>query len=165
MVEKKLKIQNDLLNELLTKQLKNISNDIKLKYSDIKRISKYLNSSIFDENKCSFWTGYITNEKNISKGVYVNFYFNGSKMALHRLLYSNYVDKLGADEYLKFGCENKGKCCNITHLRKFKYTTQKPIQKPTDNKLSEDDASMNKNNKIKKHANKNRFDDLLLSFD
>lgn len=49
------------------------------------------------------------------------------KAALHRLLYSNFVDHLSEDEYLKFTCDNKGKCCNIYHMKKFKYT--KPIKK------------------------------------
>ena len=34
------------------------------------------------------------------------------------------------DEYLKFSCKNKGKCCSIMHIQKFKYvSTQKSIEK------------------------------------
>jgi hypothetical protein len=68
--------KNNFFKELLTKQLKNICASKKLLFSDIKRISKFLSDTIFDENKCSLWNGYITNEKNQSKGTYINFYFN-----------------------------------------------------------------------------------------
>lgn len=112
---------NELLKELIMKQLKNVSQDKKLQYTDLKRICKYINSSIFDENKCCYWNGYVTNANNSNKGTYVNFYFRKKKAALHRLLYCNFIGDLSDDEYLKFSCENKGNCCNIKHLRKFKY--------------------------------------------
>lgn len=107
--------------ELLVHQLKNVPMQKKLQYNDIKRVSKYVSSSIFDENNCCIWTGYITNSKNKNKGTYINFYFKKKKIALHRLLYINFVGKLQNDEYLKFSCNNKGKCCNIHHMKKFKY--------------------------------------------
>lgn len=107
--------------ELVTKQLKIIPTNKKLQLSDIKRISRHINSSIFDENNCSIWTGYITNNKNELKGMYVNFYFRKKKCALHRLLYSNFIGELMDDEYIKYNCEYKGKCCNIYHMNKFKY--------------------------------------------
>lgn len=112
---------NLLLKELLVKQLKNICPTKKLLFSDIKRISKFLNESIFNENKCSLWHGYITNEKNQTKGTYINFYFNKKKIALHRLLYINYIGEISNDEYIKFSCENKGKCCSIHHMKKYSY--------------------------------------------
>ena len=127
---------NDLLNELLKKQLKTVPLDKKFRYNDLKRLCKYVKSSIFDENVCTLWEGYVTNINNASKGIYINFYFKGKKTALHRLLYINFVGNLLDDEYLKFTCENKGKCCNVQHLKKFAYskprnenvivTTQKP---------------------------------------
>ena len=123
---------SELLTELLQKQLKNVPIDKKLRYADLKRLCKYLNVSIFDENICSLWKGYVTNTKNISKGVYINFYFKGKKTSLHRLLYINFVDNLSVDEYLKFSCEHKGKCCNITHLKKFPY-----LKKPSEPKINE----------------------------
>jgi hypothetical protein len=101
--------------------MNNIATNKKLQLSDIKRISNRINSSIFDENICSVWSGYITNTNNTCKGMYVNFYFRKKKVALHRLLYCNYVGDLNDDEYLKFNCENKGRCCNIHHMNKFKY--------------------------------------------
>ena len=118
--------KNDLLRELISKQLKNVvPPSKKLQYSDLKRICKYIDRSIFldehaDSKNCCLWNGYITNENNSNKGTYVNFFYKNRKMALHRLLYINFVGELLSNEYLKFKCENKGKCCNINHLEKFK---------------------------------------------
>ena len=95
---------------------------------DQKRICKYICSSIFDENVCCIWDGYVTNINNKSKGTYVNFFFGGRKVALHRLLYTNFVEELHDNEYLKFSCENKGRCCNIHHLKKFKYQGEDYLQ-------------------------------------
>ncbi|MCJ7636319.1 MAG: hypothetical protein MUO21_02405 [Nitrososphaeraceae archaeon] len=114
----------EILDELIKKQLKNVSVN-KLSYQDIKRLSKYVKTSIFDENTCSLWNGYVANMTNETKGIYINFYYHGKKIALHRILYVNYVGPLNENEYLKFSCENKGKCCNIKHIQKFKYVTNK----------------------------------------
>lgn len=108
---------NNILTELIKFQSKNIQTDKKLSYNDLVRISKYLNKSIFT-NECSLWNGYITTIKNDDKNSYINFYFNGRKYALHRLLYLNYVGELLESEYIKFNCPNKGKCCNINHFYK-----------------------------------------------
>lgn len=121
----KTKNNDDLFKELLRRQLKNIPIDKKLQYSDIKRICKYIDTSIFDGESCCLWDGYITNINNINKGTYINFYFKKKKVALHRLLYTNFVEDLKKEEYLKFTCENKGRCCNVKHLKKFKYNKQK----------------------------------------
>jgi len=127
-----------LLQELLNKQLKNIPSSKKLQFSDIKRICKYISTSIFDEDNCCNWDGYITNINNKSKGTYVNFFFSGRKVALHRLLYTNFIEELKENEYLKFSCENKGKCCNIHHLKKFKYQGKdEPCEKKKKKKKEE----------------------------
>lgn len=112
---------NEILKELIDKQRKNIPADKKLQYADINRICKYIKQSIFDEGSCCLWVGYVTNVNKSDKGTYVNFYFKKKKAALHRLLYINFVSELTENEYLKFTCENKGTCCNITHLAKFTY--------------------------------------------
>jgi hypothetical protein len=117
------KKSNDFLKELLIKQLSNVNTTKKLTYNDIKRISKFLTSSIFDEVQCSIWNGYITNEKNQIKGTYINFYFNQKKIALHRLLYLNFIGDILNTEYIKFSCVNKGKCCNIHHMKKYSYNS------------------------------------------
>jgi hypothetical protein len=113
-------INNSILSELFVNQLKNINSQKKLSYCDIQRINKFLKVSIFG-NTCSLWSGYITNDKNINKGVYINFYYNKKKIALHRLLYANYVGEISDKEYIKYNCINKGKCCNIHHMSKFTY--------------------------------------------
>jgi hypothetical protein len=107
-----------LLIELISNQRKNIPIEKKLSYNDLKRISKYLLNSIIGL-ECSIWNGYITVVKNDEKNSYINFYFNGKKYALHRLLYVNYIGELADSEYIKFNCDNKGKCCNIKHFYKI----------------------------------------------
>lgn len=117
-------LENDiLLKELLKNQLQNVNINKKLSYNDIKRISKFIKTSIFCDN-CSLWNGYITNEKNQAKGTYINFYYNKKKIALHRLLYVNFVGEIEDNEYIKFSCNNKGKCCSINHMHKYTYTTK-----------------------------------------
>jgi hypothetical protein len=112
---------NDFLKELLINQLKNVNPNKKLNYGDMKRISKFLTNTIFHEIDCALWNGYVTNEKNQTKGTYINFYFNKKKIALHRLLYLNYIGEISNKEYIRFTCENKGKCCNINHMKKYNY--------------------------------------------
>lgn len=143
---------NNILKELLIKQIKNIDQTKKLSFSDIKRISKFLQTSIFDENNCSIWNGYITNEKNQSKGTYINFYFNKKKIALHRLLYINYVEDISDEEYIKYTCDNKGKCCNIHHMVKNSFA------KNTNDKPKKNNNKNNKvNDAIQINVNKNKL--------
>lgn len=121
MINKRTTDTNVLLNELVKNQRKKITMSKKLGFADMKRICKYINTSIFDKTNCSLWQGYITNNDHPEKGIYINFYFKGKKVALHRILYINYVDNLNNDEYLKYECDGLGKCCNVNHLKKFKY--------------------------------------------
>jgi hypothetical protein len=128
-INKKINIikSNDIIKELLNNQLPYVNYQKKLAYNDIKRISKFLETSIFDNNNCAIWNGYITNDKNQAKGIYINFYFNHKKIALHRLLYLNYIGDILNTEYIKFSCINKGKCCNIHHMKKFTYNSIQSI--------------------------------------
>ena len=113
------KINTDkILIELIKNQKKIVPVDKKLLLNDLKRISKYLTKSIFNDD-CSIWTGYVTIIKNDKKNSYVNFYYCGKKYALHRLLYQNFIGELLDSEYIKFNCANKGKCCNINHFYKI----------------------------------------------
>jgi hypothetical protein len=148
--KKKTINNNELLKELILRQLKNVSHDKKLQYTDLKRICKYINSSIFNETNCCDWNGYVTNANNTNKGTYVNFYFRKKKAALHRLLYCNFVGDLSEDEYLKFSCENKGKCCNVKHLRKFKYVVK------DDPHIINNNNTTNKNKNTHEHGNTNK---------
>ena len=150
-----MKIIENLLSELANRQNKNIPVSKRFQYTDLKRITKYLKSSIFDNDECSIWTGYITNLNNASKGVYINFYFRGKKIALHRLLYINFVGNLDNDEYIKFSCHNKGKCCNINHLIKYKYYNDQ---------VKSDDAT-NINQSCTKKINKKTIDSDIMNND
>lgn len=135
---------NQFLEVLIKKQLDNVQEDRKLYLQDMRRICKNINSNPFDKEKCCFWKGYITNLKKKNKGTYINFYFKKKKLALHRLLYENYVESLSSNYYLKYTCPNKGICCNVNHLKKFKYKKKKNII--IDTKIEE--KKTNKNNGI-----------------
>lgn len=108
---------SNILCELINHQRKDVHIDKKLSYNDLKRMSKYLNTSIFG-NECSLWKGYITFIKHDETKSYINFFFRKKKYALHRLLYNNFVNYIDDSEYIKFKCPNKGKCCNINHFYK-----------------------------------------------
>lgn len=157
-----------ILKELTEKQLKNIPVDRKLHFKDLRRITKYINTSIFDEENCCMWNGYVTNETNSKRGTYVNFFFRKKKVALHRLLYENFVGLLGDDSYLKFNCDENdscGKCCNVHHMVKCTYNS-------LDENHNTDSSEKEKKKKSKTMAtkNKNKEDDkininLKISFD
>ena len=108
---------NNIILELLVKQRSNINNKMRLSYNDLKRISKYINNSIFCDDNCCIWNGYISTIKN-NKHNYINFFFNKKKYSLQRLLYINYIGELKNNEYIKYNCNNKGCCCNINHIYK-----------------------------------------------
>ena len=108
------------------KQLSILPKNKKLKESDLKRIIKYTDNCLFGD-KCSLWKGYITNNKN----KYINFYFNGNKIALHRLLYLNFVGHIYDNIYLSYKCNNQGYCCNINHITIKKNKKKKDIKKNT----------------------------------
>ena len=143
-------MKKELLVTLLEKQRKDVPITKKLRYNDMKRLCKYIDSNIFDENVCTLWNGYITNVENVNKGVYINFYFKGKKIALHRLLYINFIGDLANDEYLKYSCKNKGKSCNVTHLQKFKYTKNKELNE-TKETITKKQTKQAKQTKQKKH--------------
>lgn len=138
-----------ILIELVTQQRKHINVDKKLSYNDLKRISKYLNSSIFSDDECSLWNGYITIIKNDEKNSYINFYFNGKKYALHRILYINYIGELLDSEYIKFRCQNKGRCCNINHFYKInKNNIEEIINNDIEEIINNDEQKINITNNI-----------------
>ena len=114
------------LELLKSKQLNNLPENKKLKENDFKRIIKYTDNCLFG-NECSLWKGYITN----NKSKYVNFYFNGSKIALHRLLYLNFIEHIHDNVYLSHKCKNEGVCCNINHIIIKKNKKKKEIKKNT----------------------------------
>lgn len=114
----------DRETELKRRQLPDVPASKAFRPSDIQRIVQHTSTSIFDKEDCALWTGYITNLQNKRKGTYVNFYFrNKKKVALHRLLYANFKGEIGANEYIKYSCSNKGRCCNVNHMVKFEYNS------------------------------------------
>lgn len=149
-----------IIKELIKNQIKGIPKGKRLSYSDLIRISERINSSIFDEDHCCLWRGYVTNsrpDKN-HKGAYVNFYFKKKKVALHRLLYANFKELLDDDCYIKYTCDNKGSCCNINHMVKFAYTTKKN-DKSTDKETEQSKKPKkrsDKRHKDKRHRDKKR---------
>ena len=96
----------------------------------------------FDKSKCSLWNGYVTNDNNNFKGTYINFYYNKKKIALHRLLYENYVGKI-SNQYINYTCDNKGLCCNINH---FTVKPKKIKKNNINNKKLEDQTDNDTNN-------------------
>ena len=62
------KKQMERERELKNKQLPNVPASKKLRPNDIHRIVQHTDNSIFSEEKCCLWTGYITNLKNKRKG-------------------------------------------------------------------------------------------------
>jgi hypothetical protein len=103
--------------ELIKNQLENINLSKKLSLLDLKRLSENLDKNIFGE-ECSLWNGSITNI-NTNKKEYISFFYNNKKIALHRLLYINFIDELNDNEYIKFLCPNSGKCCCLKHFKKI----------------------------------------------
>ena len=109
-----------------------------------------IQTSIFDCSSCSLWNGYVTNKSQKSKTSYINFYFRHKKVALHRLLYENYVSSIPDNQYIKYSCDNKGVCCNINHM----YTLE-PNIKPKD--ISKET--------IKPKSKKEKEKNLIVNFD
>ena len=142
--------KNLFFQELIKNQRKNLIVEKKLKLSDLKRIASYLSISIF-ENNCSIWHGYITEFKNNS--YYINFYFNGKKHALHRLLYYNFIDDIEDNEYLKYNCIDKGKCCCIYHFTKNNLYKKNNLLKQFDK--SKNNSENNSENNIENNSENN----------
>jgi|SaaInlV_150m_DNA_4_1039716.scaffolds.fasta_scaffold12358_3 hypothetical protein len=106
-----------LLTELCLKQRKHNNDKYHLEINDLTRFLKYVNVSIFNSDECILWSGYLT-KCNSNKSCYVNYYLNGRKLALHRILYINFIGDLEEKQYLKYSCDNPGQCCNIQHFCK-----------------------------------------------
>ena len=110
-------------------------------------------------SKCVIWQGYITYIESTNVH-YVNFFFDGKKHALHRLLYLNFIGEVKANEYLKYSCNNKGKCCNINHIYKInsKKTLDFEKNKLEDKYLENDNILVEK--KSKKTLENKKYENL-----
>ena len=151
---------DNILCKLIKNQKQNISLEKKLTFSDLKRISSNLSNDIFDDN-CSLWNGYVTNLNSKKNNCYISFFYKNKKIALHRLLYINFIDELKDDEYLKFNCENKGKCCSLNHLAKSCVETE---NKYYINKKNAKQEATNIENIINKPIDKPIINKNLVSF-
>ena len=109
--------KNKLLTELCVKQRKKADKKYFLELKDLIRLLKNIDYSIFNNIECILWKGYLTKCNN-QKSCYINFYLKKRKLALHRILYINYIDDLDDKHYLKYTCKNPGKCCNLNHIIK-----------------------------------------------
>lgn len=98
------------MDKLFRKQRKGISKDKVLYFDDIKRLKKYINGDIFQDD-CILWGGTVKKGYNI-------FYYRKNKHLLNRLLYINYVNELEDGEYLHMICENNN-CCCVNHIEKI----------------------------------------------
>ncbi len=132
--------KNKILIELVNNQKQNIENEKKLDVKSLQRISRNVEGSLF-EDKCILWQGYITYISSTDVH-YINFFFNGKKHALHRLLYLNFIGDVKKNEYLKYTCNNKGKCCNINHI--IKINSKKTLE--LENSVNETNIEDNKKN-------------------
>lgn len=132
-----------IIADMIRNQLCDVASDKRLTHMDFQRIVRYVNTNIFVPGVCSLWQGYVTDRKMKNKGSYINFYFRKKKVALHRLLYLNFLGPLAEDEYVTFKCCNKGHCCSVYCLEKHRYRRIPPnyfkstsYNSPSSNQLS-----------------------------
>ena len=148
-------IMNDnkeVLFKLIKNQRQNLGLDKKLTFTDLNRISYNLPDDIFCDDKCVIWNGYVTNLNSKTKNCYISFFYKNKKVALHRLLYINYVDDLNDNEYLKYTCNNKGKCCTLKHMKRVINETEQEIKTEQDmKKVINEDIKTEENNKDSKN--------------
>jgi hypothetical protein len=138
--------KNKLLTELCLKQRKKADKKYFLELNDLIRLLKNIDNSIFNQNECVLWKGYLTKCNN-NKSCYVNFYLKKRKLALHRILYINFIDDLDIKYYLKYTCNNPGKCCNINHIIKV-YNENDDNNNNNNNENNNNNNNNNENNNI-----------------
>ena len=145
--------KNKLFIELVNRQ---IETEIKkLDVKSLQRISRNIDKSIFG-SECVIWKGYITYIKGTDVH-YINFFFNKKKHALHRLLYLNFVGPIDDNEYIKYSCDNKGKCCNVNHFYKI---NQKKEENIKEYEYLKSKKAESKNNIIKKNIIESKNNDI-----
>lgn len=115
-----------LLDELISKQLDDVPSEYKLSRKDLFRITKYIDKSIFSNDGCVLWQGYVkklTTRKNPGE---VCFFYKGKKKILHRLLFRNFF-KLEDYQYIKAECNHQGQCVNLNHYKIYNYNNNTKI--------------------------------------
>ena len=107
--------KNKILEKLIKNQIEHVELKSKLFLSDLKRLTNNLSKDIFCD-ECTLWEGPVLVANNKE---YISFFINGKKISLNRILYKNYIGNLHDNEYLKYTCVNKGRCCSLKHLYKI----------------------------------------------
>jgi hypothetical protein len=109
-------LEKVILAHLLIIQREEINENYKLDIYLIVKVIKLLGSTLLENlvkhNRLECWL-----YKNKYKTNNINFYIKGKKIALHRILYINFIDELDKNIYLKHSCNNNN-CYNIYHLEK-----------------------------------------------
>lgn len=149
--------KNKILVELVDKQLRDVENEKKLDVKSLQRISRNVEGSLFGD-KCIIWQGYITYISSTDVH-YINFFFNGKKHALHRLLYLNYMGDVKKNEYLKYTCPNKGKCCNINHIVKINSKKSLDLEKSENDAICKVDSDLKNDSKSDTNSNSDETND------
>ncbi len=107
--------KNKILEKLIKNQIEHVELKSKLFLPDLKRLTNNLSKDIFCDD-CTLWEGPVLVANNKE---YISFFINGKKISLNRILYKNYIGDLHDNEYLKYTCINKGRCCSLKHLYKI----------------------------------------------
>lgn len=105
--------RQDNLRNLLCSQRKDIPDKGlygKLQFEDMKRLDMCISGDIIISDKCCLYIGQTVSNR------YCTFSFRGKKTSILRMLYHNFVDDIEPDLRLKYTCENKGLCCNLSHF-------------------------------------------------
>ena len=105
--------KQDELRNLLALQRKDVP-DIglygKLSFEDLKRIDRCSLGDITKSKDCCLFVG------NTVSNTYCTFSFRGKKTSIIRMLYHNFKGDINSDAHIKYTCENKGNCCNLSHF-------------------------------------------------
>jgi hypothetical protein len=123
-------MNSPILEELISHQLKDIPVD-RMGYGDLLRLSKRLQSSIFNSDCVPFKVH--QRSKKSKRLSYPVFFFNGERVALNRLLYKNFIGELISGEYLHCGCGHYN-CLCLSHLEKHQSAHRRTDRPPTKKK-------------------------------
>jgi len=121
-----------ILQELIDKQLKDVTKKFRFTQKHLLRLSLSLPTSIFHPTQCSIWnSSFVCRARARTSDNYVRFSMRGKKHMSQRLIYLNYCGPLPS-HFIRSNCSNKGKCCNINHMKKVVYrsNTPKVLYKP-----------------------------------
>lgn len=118
------------LAELVRNQLLDVPEENRLRLTDMERLAKFSDGhSYFDPVRSTLFVGYVN--KNRPQDTCITFFFRKKKVALHRLLFQNYLGELTFRHYVRHLCGHRYSCVNILHLRRNDYVNKKtPPKEP-----------------------------------